>query len=164
MADGAVDSEDPIEVIHFVLDEFGEGAGGVERLVMAFGVGVAEAESLGAFEPDEEVGEREAVVPEAEFLFAQPFVLGVDERKFGAFEFEVDDAKGGSDLDGADAAAEAVGALEFVEGVAEVADSRVGGGGVGHRPGDVAQDGISELQDAMDRHDYYVMFDGSLTN
>lgn len=78
--------------------------------------------------------------------------FGVDQRVGRTFEFDVDDAEGLADLHGTDAAAEAVGALEFVEGVAQVGEDGMGGAGGGEGSGDFAEDGVAEEEDSLNGH------------
>lgn len=147
-----VDGEDAVEVVHFVLEKFGHWACGVEFVPVALAVLVAEPDAEAALEPDHEVGQGEAVVPDGEFLGALPEPLGVDEFVADAADVAEDDADGGADLDGADAAAEAVGAAKLGEGVFEVLEDFGGGGGIVEGFGDLAEDGVAELEDSFGGH------------
>lgn len=153
--EGAVDGEDAVEVVHFVLDEFGEGAGGREFAGFSGSGEVAQAEGGVSLETDHEVGEGEAVVPKGEFVLAEEGEFGVDQFIADASDFEEDDAEGDADLDGGDAAPEAVGAAELAEGGVEVAEDEEGVVGGGDGGGDGAEEGVAELEDAAGRHHFY---------
>lgn len=150
--DDAVEAEDAVEMVEFVLEELGEIPFGLDLVVVAMAIEVADANALVAIELNHEVGEAEAVVPHAEEFRAGPFDAGVDEFKALTVNFDVDDAQGDADLDGGDAAAKAVGALEFVEGIAEVLENGSSVGPVRNFVRDGAQEGVTQFYNPSDRH------------
>lgn len=149
---GPVDGEDSIQVVHFVLDQFGEGIAGVQFSPGAGPILVFQPDCRVAPQTDHEVGKGEAIVPELKRLRAALQVLRVDQLVRAAIDMEKDDAAGVADLNGGDAASKTMGTAERGEGIAEVGQERGDGGGLVHRSGDLPQDGIAELKDALYGH------------
>lgn len=148
-----IDRQNAVQMVHFVLNQFGERAFSVQLPVFSGGCLVAQLNPGGAFQPDHEIGERETVVPETKDLTAFPNKLRVDEFIGRAIDLHVNDAGGVADLDRADAASEAVRAAEFGESVAEVVDERLDRGGAGDGLGDGAQEWVAEEEDTAGGHD-----------
>lgn len=86
---GAVDGEDAVQVIHFVLQEFGKGAGGFDACDGVVVIRVAEVDRDGTFETDEEVGEGKAIVPKLEFFGALEFEFGIAKTVSATVDFDV---------------------------------------------------------------------------
>lgn len=87
--DGAIYGQDAVQVVEFVLQKFGERAGGFEALDGAFLVFVADADYGGTFHVDQEIGEREAIVPNAELVFALEFDGGIAQAPGAAIQFDI---------------------------------------------------------------------------
>ncbi len=151
-----IDGEHAVEVIHLMLDQLGEGVHGFKAVARAGGVIMFNDDTRVAAEVDHEIGEREAVVPNLEGFSALLQIRGIDELVAASIHVEEDDAEGLADLDGADAAAEAVAAAEIGEGVFEIREDaprfrRIPGGS-----GDEAQGGMAEFEDAAHGHAFIV--------
>ena len=115
-------------------------------------IGVAKPNGNGSREPDQQIGKREAVVPKAECFRAQVFPVRIDQAVRSSLEFQIDDADDMADLDGADPASEAVGALEFMQRIAQIAEYFASRGGVVRGRGNGPEEGISQLENAPDSH------------
>lgn len=151
-----IDGKDAVEVIHLVLDELGQGPFGLEAVAGTGAVLVFDHDAEVAAQADHEIGEREAVVPHFEGFGALFPADGVDELVATAIGFEEDDAERLADLDGADAASEAVAAAEIGEGVGEVGEDAPDFRGAGGRRGDHAEQRVSEFEDAAGGHGFIV--------
>ena len=120
-----VHRQNSIQVIDLVLQQLGERAFGVDRLCRAGFIHVAHTHPFGAFQPDQQIGEGEAIVPHTELLLALEFELRIAQPVGASANLDIDQAAGFADLHRADAAAESMRALEFVEGGAEVFEHRL---------------------------------------
>ena len=76
----AVHGQDPVEVVDLVLNELGPVTLEVHLRPFPLEVLIANPNPVGTGDPDEKVGEREAVVPDREILVADVHDLGIDER------------------------------------------------------------------------------------
>ncbi len=147
-----IHGKDTVEVVHFVLDKFGEGAFGFEDAVLTGNTLITKDNAPVAFKADHQIGKGKAVVPELELVAGQPGVFRVHEFIFLTLDFEVDDAAGFADLDGANTSAEPVGTAKLEEGGAKVAEEEAGGGGFGDGFGTLPEEGVSEEQDRAGGH------------
>ncbi len=152
-----IHGEDAVEVVHLMLDEFCEGAFGFEDPVLAGNTLITKDKTPVALKADHQFGKGEAVVPELEFVAGQPGIFRVHEFILLTLDFEVDNAAGFADLDGADTAAEPVGTAKLEEGGAEVAEEEAGGGGVGDGFGTLPEEGVSEEQDRAGGHGDFIV-------
>ena len=155
-----IHGKDTVEVVHFVLDKFGEGAFGFEDTVLAGNTLITKDKTPVALKADHQIGKGEAVVPELEFVAGQPGIFRVHEFILLTLDFEVDDAAGFADLDGADTAAEPVGTAKLEEGGAKVAEEEAGGGGFGDGFGTLPEEGVSEEQGRAGGHVDFIVSRG----
>lgn len=146
-----VDREHSIQVVHFVLNEFGEGIAGSQFPPPAHTVLVPQPHFPVALQADHQVRKREAIVEQLKPFFASKSVFRVDQFVIDPLKTKKDNADRPSDLDGADAAAESMCALELVERVGEILDDAAGIRGV-DRPGNLSQQRVAKLQDPANRH------------
>ncbi|MFZ1158450.1 MAG: hypothetical protein WAO10_11765 [Candidatus Sulfotelmatobacter sp.] len=153
----AVDGEDAIEVIDFVLQEFGEVAvvSGAEFLRRTFDVLIADGDFAVAFDLHEDGEEAEAGIPDYDFFFAAFDDFRIDEGPgFFSWKLQEDYALEDAELGGGDAASVAGGGAPVGQGVGEVLDKGgdFGGGGICDCEGFLAEDGVAELEDGAERH------------
>lgn len=151
-----IDGEDAVEVIHLVLDELGQGPFGFEAVAGTGAVLVFNHDAEVTAQPDHEIREREAVVPQFKSLRALFQADGIDQLVAAAVHLEEDDAERLADLDGADTASEAVAAAEIGEGVGEVGQNAPDFRGAGGRRGDHAEQRVAEFEDAARGHGFIV--------
>jgi hypothetical protein len=121
----AVDGEDAVQVIDFVLQEFGEVAvvSRAEFVMRAGCVLITDGDFAVAFDLHEDAEEAEAAVPDYEFFFVAFDDFGIDEGP-GLFSWELqeDYALQDAELGGGDAASVAGGGTPVGEGVGQVLD------------------------------------------
>src|SRR5579863_4078965 len=121
--DDAVDGEDAVKVVDFVLHEFGEVAvvSGLEFESVAGEILIADGDVAVAFDLHEDGEETQAGVPDDYFFCAALNDFGIDQRPgLGFGEFEEDDALQHAELWSGDAASVAGFGAPVGEGVGEV--------------------------------------------
>jgi len=155
--DDAVDGQDAVEVIDFVLQEFGEIAvvPGFELDRLAVEILIADGDLTVAFDLHEDREEAEASVPHNDSLFAALDDFRVDQRPgLGSGELEKNDALQDSELRSGDAASVAGCHTPVSQGVGQILDQVVdlACGGVLHRNGFLPQERVTELEDGANRH------------
>ncbi len=150
----AVDGQDAVEVIDFVLQEFGEVAvvSGAEFVRRAFDVLITHGDFAVAFDLHEDGEEAEAGVPDYDFFFAAFDDFWIDEGP-GLFagQLQKDHALEDAELGGGDAASVAGGGAPVGESVGEILDQRGDFGGARVRDWErfLSQDWIAELEDGV---------------
>src|SRR3990170_1984651 len=80
---GSIHREHAIQVVDFVLEQFGPVAGELDLVRSALEVLVADPNVMGPLDPDQEIGKREAVVPDREILGADVHDFRIDEGPAG---------------------------------------------------------------------------------
>lgn len=148
-----IDRQHAIEVIDLMLQQLGPVALELGLVELAAQVVVAHPNAIGAEDADQQVGEREAVVPHREVLVADIDDFRVDQHP-GLVHLDVDQAERGADLGRRDATATAEAGLPIAEGIGQVVDDNAHGRGlrVGNQFAAFAQDGITQESDSADGH------------
>jgi hypothetical protein len=108
-------------VVNFVLEQFGQIAGGFHHALRAMLVGVTNVDFDMAADADHEVGDRETIVPQLHRFAAGAGYRRIDERERFA-DVEKDQAAADADLRGGYPSAEAVLQAEIVERHGQIAD------------------------------------------
>src|SRR5271155_3652000 len=157
--DDAVDREDAVEVVDFVLQKFGEVAvvPGTEFVVLALRILITHRDFAIAFDLHEDRKKAEAGVPDDDLLFAALENFRVDERPgLLSGQLQKDDASPHAELRRGNAPAVSGSGAPVGKSIGEIVDQRshFGSGGILNSQRDFTQPRITELQDGLDRHDY----------
>lgn len=125
-----IDSQHPIEVIHFMLNQLGQGAFGRKAVAHPGAVLMFNDHADVAAKPHHQIREREAVIPQFERFGAFFQIDGIDQLVAAAVDLKENHAEQLADLDGADAAAEAAAAAEVGECVLKILENAPRDGGI----------------------------------
>jgi hypothetical protein len=157
--DDAVDGEDAIEVVDFVLQEFGEIAiiVGAEFLTFACQVLVTDGDRAVPLDLHEDRQEAEAGVPDNNLFFAAFDDFRVHQGPgLLSGQLQEDDASAHAELGSGDAASVTCGRAPVGKRVGEVSNesSDFGSGEILNRQRDFAQSRIAKLEYGMERHSF----------
>src|ERR1700733_7103570 len=157
--DDAVDGQNAVEMVDFMLQEFGEIAivPSTEFVGFPFHVLIAHSDFAIAFDLHKDREEAKAGVPNDDLLLAAFEDFRIDKRpRLLSRQFQEDDATPHSHLRRGNAPAVSRCCTPVGERVGEIVDQRsdFGSGGIANRQCDFPQPRVAELQDALDRHGY----------
>jgi hypothetical protein len=148
-----VDGEHSIEVIDLMLQQLGPVALEVGFMRPAAQVVIAHTNPVGTEDANEEVGEREAIIPHREVLVPDVDDLGIDEHP-RLLHFDVHQAKWRADLRSRDAAPTPEARLPVAQCVGKVVhhDAHCRRLRIGNQLATLAQDGITQESNSADSH------------
>ena len=135
-----------------MLNKLGKRTRGGEHLFGALLARVTDTDILRTLESDQQVGKREAIIPQSKSLLAHVLEYGINEAVGDAIDFHVDNALRDPNLHGADSSAEAMGTLKLMEGVAKVFEDGRREITVLDCSGELAENGVAKLADATCSH------------
>ena len=135
-----------------MLNKLGKWARSGEHLFGALLARVTNTDVLRTLESDQQVGKREAIIPQSKSLLAHVLEYGINEAVGDVVDFHVDDASCDADLYRADASAEAVCALKVMKSIAKVFEDGGRQVGVMDVSGGLAENRVTKLADATCSH------------
>ena len=140
-------------MVNLVLQQFGESTFCLDVFSFTPFIEKRDLHRVVSLNVRKNIGEREAIVPQAKPFSAFPDDRGIDERS-GIVKVDVDDLLRGSDLRRCNATAESAARPELGERIAQICDDRasvVSGGGV-HRTALLTKNGIAQEKDVSCGH------------
>jgi hypothetical protein len=145
--------EHPVEMVDLVLQQFRAVALELGFMPLAPQVVVSDANAVGAEDAHQQVGVREAVVPDRKVLVPDVHDLRIDEHP-GLVHLDVREPERRADLRRCNAATGPEAGLPVAEGIREVVhdDTNRRRLGVGDRFAALPEDGIAEQADSTDGH------------
>ena len=110
----------PVQMIHLVLEKFGECSFRLQPLRRSVFVHVPESTANGSLQLHEQFGERKTIVPHYELLVTKALPLRVMEAVGFALKLDVNQSATLANLDSADAPSETVSALEVMQCIPQI--------------------------------------------